>query len=65
MNDFLAWSGWAFGLISTVIAVFQFRKKEELKKEVRTAQANIDKVVMEARDKGVAININNGDITIS
>lgn len=65
MNDFLAWSGWVCTLVSTVIAILQFGKKEKLKKEVRTAQANIKKVVMEAKDKGVAININNGDITIS
>jgi hypothetical protein len=62
MNDFLAWSGWALTLVSTVIAVFQFREKKELKKQVRNITSVTGKVEMHAKDQGVAINSNNGDI---
>lgn len=62
MNDFLAWSGWFFALITTVIAILQYRQKSELKEEVRNLTANTGKVEMRAKDKGVAINSNNGDI---
>jgi hypothetical protein len=62
MNDFLAWSGWACTLISTLIAILQFREKKELKQQVRNMNATSGKVEMHAKDKGVAINSNNGDI---
>lgn len=62
MNDFLAWSGWFFGFVSAIIAFLQFREKRELKKQVRILTAITGKVEMHAKDKGVAINSNNGDI---
>lgn len=65
MEDLLTWSGWGCTVISTVIAIVQMRKKNEHKKEVRKVKAEMKKVVLKAKEKGVAININNGDITIN
>jgi len=67
MDDFLAWSGWGATLIATVIAVIQFFKKEDYKKQVvklKTEIGKIEKNTAIATDKGVAVNKNKGDINI-
>lgn len=67
MDDFLAWSGWGATIIATIIAVFQFFKKEDYKKQVLKLKVEIDKIennTAYAKDKGVAVGKNTGDINI-
>lgn len=65
MNDFITWSGWAFSLISTVIAIVQYFKKEGYKKQVNQLKTKISNESYNASDKGIAMRTNTGDITIN
>jgi hypothetical protein len=65
MSDFIVWSGWGCTVITTIIAIIQFRKNSENKARVKNLEVKMGKVVQNAKEKGVAINVNNGDINIS
>ncbi len=60
MEDFITWSGWAFGLISTVVAIMQYRQKEVLKNKI----TNIRNENYSADNGGVAVRDNRGGIHI-
>jgi hypothetical protein len=62
MEDFLIWSGWVFGLISTVIAIAQFKQKEKLKKEITKIKATTENY--SADNGGIAVRKNTGGINI-
>tara|TARA_R110002050_G_scaffold261556_1_gene401743 strand:- start:286765 stop:286962 length:198 start_codon:yes stop_codon:yes gene_type:complete len=62
MEDFLKWSGWIFGLVSTVIAIMQFTQKEKLKKEITKIKNTTENY--SADNGGVAVRKNTGGINI-
>ena len=43
MNDFFTISGWLFGLISTLIAVLQYKKKEKYYKQLKRFEQKNDR----------------------
>jgi len=62
MEDFITWSGWLFGLVSVIIAVFQYLGKEKLKKQINNI--NNSSTTMTSGDGGVNVGKNSGGINI-
>ncbi|SMG23527.1 hypothetical protein [Arenibacter troitsensis] len=62
MEDFILWSGWFFGLVSVIIAVFQYLGKEKLKKQINTI--NNTSTTLTSGDGGVTVGNNSGGINV-
>lgn len=60
MEEFITWSGWVFGLVSTIIAVIQFRGKEKLKIEINKTRNSTENY--SADNGGVSVRKNTGGI---
>lgn len=66
MNDFLSWSGWAFGLIGVIFGIIQFNQKTKYKNKYEKIikNTNSNNTSVQANNGGIAVIDNNGGIHI-
>lgn len=64
MNDFISWSGWAFGLIGVVFGIVQLNQKKDYKKKYESVIKNTNNTSLKADNGGIAVKDNVGGIHI-
>lgn len=65
MQNIKDWGGWLFGLISMLTALLQYFQKEKYKKLYQKTQIGNRYEVYNAKDKGISLRNNSGDININ